>query len=45
MRIFLAATTMAMNKEDRAEIFTQYKPKYFLETFFTGETKCKRVFG
>ena len=43
MRIFLAATTTAMNKEDRAETFTQYKPKYFLETFFAGETICKRV--
>ena len=43
MRIFLAATTTAMNKEDRTQTLKEYKPKYFLETFFAGETICKRV--
>lgn len=43
MRIFLAATTSAINKTQREEVIKKCKPKYMLETFFNGERTCKRV--
>ena len=44
MRIFLAATTFGINKKDREEAYSISKPLYCLETFFSGERTCKKVF-
>lgn len=43
MRIFLAATTSGMSKQIREEVIKEAKPKYMLETFFSGENTCKKV--
>lgn len=43
MRVFLASTTSAMNKETRNQAILEGKPIYFLETFYSGEKTCKKV--
>lgn len=43
MRIFLACSTSACNKEDKEKFFKENKPLYLLETFFSGEKTCKNV--
>ena len=43
MRIFIAASTSAMKKDQRIEVIKNSKPLYLLETFFNGEKTCKRV--
>ena len=43
MRIFLACSTSATNKENREKFFKENKPKYILETFFSGEETCKKA--
>lgn len=41
MRIFLACTSSACNKEDKDTFYKINKPLYVLETFFSGEKSCK----
>lgn len=41
MRIYLASTMSGL--KPREEYFDKYKPKYLLETFFSGEKACKQV--
>lgn len=41
MRIFLACTSSACNKEDKDTFYKENKPLYVLETFFSGEKSCK----
>lgn len=44
MRIFLAATTGgALDNERREQLIKKGKPKYILETFFSGEKNCETV--
>lgn len=43
MRIFLACSTSACNKDEREDFFKKNKPLYLLETFFSGEKTCKKV--
>lgn len=43
MRIFLACSTSATNKDNREQYFRENKPLYLLETFFAGEKICKDV--
>lgn len=40
MRIYLAATSSGMNKETRAAAIKNHRPRYVLETFFSGEKDC-----
>lgn len=43
MKVYLAATTTAMTRSDRGQVIANAKPKYFLETFFSGEKTCAQV--
>ena len=43
MRIFLACSTSACNKDEKKDFFRNNKPLYLLETFFSGEKTCKEV--
>lgn len=45
MRVYLAATTTGMDKKTRAEAIEKGRPKYILETFFSGEKTCAEVLG
>lgn len=40
MRIYLASTFSGMDKNTRQEFIEKGKPKYILETFFSGEKPC-----
>lgn len=43
MRIFLAGTNIGMSMAVRREAINEGRPKYLLETFFSGEKVCKMV--
>ena len=43
MRIYLASTTTGMRNETREKFLKEGKPKYILETFFNGESACKKA--
>ena len=43
MRIFLACSTSSTDKDNRKRFMKEAKPKYLLETFFSGEKICKEV--
>lgn len=43
MRIFLACSQSACNKEQKKTFFIANKPLYLLETFFAGESTCKKT--
>lgn len=43
MRIYLASTTTGMKNETREKFLKEGKPKYILETFFNGESACKKA--
>lgn len=43
MRIYLASTTIGMDKQTREKAIKENKPLYMLETFFSGEKTCKKI--
>lgn len=43
MKVFLACSTSACNKNERKKFFEKNKPLYVLETFFSGEKICKEA--
>lgn len=45
MKVFLACSTSACNKNERKKFFKENKPLYVLETFFSGEKICKEAVG
>lgn len=43
MRVFLACSTSATDKNNRKKFFKENKPLFLLETFFSGEKICREV--
>lgn len=43
MKVFLAASTTGITKADREIVIRKNPPKYLLETFYSGTSKCDKV--